>query len=45
MSVKEQFIENAKDGKVLTSLGRPFSIVHQYDRVPEWRKLIEVKYG
>jgi hypothetical protein len=30
---------------VTTSKGTPYYIVHQYDRVPEWRKLIEVKYG
>jgi hypothetical protein len=31
--------------KVTTSFGYEFTIVHQYDRVPEWRKLIEAKYG
>lgn len=31
-------------GVVLTSLGEPFCIVHQYDRVPEWKKFIEQKY-
>ena len=30
---------------VTTSTGTPFTIVHQYDRVPEWRKIIEAKYG
>jgi hypothetical protein len=34
-----------KDGKVLTSLGRPFSIVHQYDRVPEWKQFVAKKYN
>jgi hypothetical protein len=34
-----------KDDIVTTSKGTPYYIVHQYDRVPEWRKLIEVKYG
>ena len=34
-----------KDGEVTTSTGLPFTIVHQYDRVPEWRKIIEAKYG
>lgn len=29
---------------VCTSKGVPFSIVHQYDRVPEWKKIIEKKY-
>ena len=33
------------DGKVTTSDGKEFTIVHQYDRVPEWRKVIEAKYG
>jgi hypothetical protein len=30
---------------VCTSDGRPHVIVHQYDRVPEWRKIIEAKYA
>jgi hypothetical protein len=34
-----------KDGKVLTSLGHPFSIVHQYDRVPEWKQFVMEKYN
>jgi hypothetical protein len=29
---------------VCTSDGKPFSIVHQYDRVPEWKEIIEKKY-
>jgi hypothetical protein len=33
------------DGKVCTSTGNVFTIVHQYDRVPEWRKIIEANYG
>lgn len=33
------------DGKVVTSLGKEFTIVHQYDRVPEWRAIIEKTYG
>jgi hypothetical protein len=33
-----------EDGIVKTSTGVPFAIVHQYDRVPEWRKIIEDKY-
>jgi len=32
------------DDMVCTSDGTPFSIVHQYDRVPEWKTLIEKKY-
>ena len=34
-----------EDGKVWTSHGHEFTIVHQYDRVPEWRKVIEKTYG
>ena len=30
---------------VVTSEGEPFTIVHQYDRVPEWKKIVEAKYG
>jgi len=30
--------------KVLTSQGIEYTIVHQYDRVPEWKKVIEAKY-
>ncbi len=33
------------DGEVCTSKGIPFTIVHQYDRVPEWKKAIEEKYA
>ena len=32
------------DGEVLTSKGKPFCIVHQYDRVPEWKKFVMDKY-
>tara|TARA_B100001093_G_scaffold82221_2_gene73608 strand:- start:389 stop:1228 length:840 start_codon:yes stop_codon:yes gene_type:complete len=31
-------------GIVKTSNGKPFTIVHQYDRVPAWRHLIQMKY-
>jgi hypothetical protein len=34
-----------EDGKVWTSHGHEFTIVHQYDRVPGWRKVIEKTYG
>jgi hypothetical protein len=34
-----------KDGVVLTSKGDQFAIVHQYDRVPEWKEFVRVKYG
>jgi len=32
-------------GVVSTSEGTPFCIVHQYDRLPEWKKIIEEKYA
>ena len=31
--------------KVVTSEGIEYTIVHQYDRVPEWKKIIEEKYN
>lgn len=34
-----------EDGVVKTSFGETFCIVHQYDRVPEWKKFVEKKYG
>jgi hypothetical protein len=30
--------------EVVTSNGKPFTIVHQYDRTP-WKHVIEAKYG
>jgi hypothetical protein len=33
-----------EDDKVVTSTGIEYTIVHQYDRVPEWKKIIEAKY-
>jgi hypothetical protein len=33
-----------KDGIVLNQDNNPFPIVHQYDRVPEWKKYIQEKY-
>jgi hypothetical protein len=30
--------------KVVTSEGIKYTIVHQYDRVPDWKKVIEAKY-
>ena len=33
------------NGVVETFDSRPFYIVHQYDRVPEWKKYIAEKYG
>lgn len=30
---------------VCTSVGTPYSIVHQYDRIPQWKKIIEEKYA
>jgi hypothetical protein len=34
-----------KDGIVTTSTGKEFYIVHQYDRVPDIRKVIEEKFA
>jgi len=31
-------------GKVKTSTGKPFAIVHQYDRVPAWRHILQMEY-
>ncbi len=31
-------------GIVKTSLDRPFAIVHQYDRVPQWKEHVKQKY-
>jgi len=33
-----------EDGIVKTSLGKTFAIVHQYDRLPEWKEFIKQKY-
>ena len=33
------------DNKVCTSSSVPFAIVHQYDRVPEWKEIIEKTYA
>jgi len=33
------------NGKVLTANGNEFVIVHQYDRVPEWKKFVRKKYN
>lgn len=33
------------DNTVCNSAGEPFVIVHQYDRVPEWKNIIEKKYA
>jgi hypothetical protein len=34
-----------KSGNVVTSTGKVFTIVHQYDRIPEWKKIIEETYN
>jgi hypothetical protein len=42
---KLTYAEPAWDGKhVLNSKGVPFTIVHQYDRVPEWKDVIDKEY-
>jgi hypothetical protein len=33
------------NGVVMTHDRYVFPIVHQYDRVPEWKKFVEQKYG
>ena len=33
------------DDIVTTSTGIPFTSVHQYDRIPNWKKILEAKYG
>ena len=33
-----------KDGLVCTQYGHPFYLVHQYDRVPEWKAMIDERY-
>lgn len=33
-----------QDGMICTEHGTPFYLVHQYDRVPEWKTLIEETY-
>lgn len=33
------------NGKVVTSQGKVFTIAHQYDRIPEWKKIIEDTYN
>lgn len=32
------------DGRVVTSTGKEYTIVHQYDRCPEWKPIIEAQY-
>jgi hypothetical protein len=34
-----------EDGLIVNSSGKPFVIVHQYDRVPEWMEYFSKKYG
>lgn len=36
---------SAEDGKVYTAKGDLFTVVHQYDRNPTWKKAIEARYG
>lgn len=33
-----------ENGKVVTSTGKEFTIVHQYDRIPQWKDIIEKQY-
>jgi hypothetical protein len=44
----DRLVENSPiivDNMVCTSKGSPFALVHQYDRVPELKKIIEEKYN
>lgn len=34
-----------KDGLICTEHGDPYYLVHQYDRVPEWKSMIDAKYA
>jgi hypothetical protein len=34
-----------ENGKVVNSEGKPFVIVHQYDRIPQWMEYFSKKYG
>jgi hypothetical protein len=34
-----------EDGIITTSTGIPFTLVHQYDRVPNWKEIIEKIYS
>ena len=48
MQIKDRFVGPDLEfinGQVCTENGVPFCIVHQYDRVPEWKKVILEKYG
>jgi len=38
-------IPKLENNKIVTSTGKEFTIVHQYDRVPSWRKILEEKYN
>jgi hypothetical protein len=40
-----ELLPKLENDKVVTSTGIEYTIVHQYDRVPEWKKVIEAKYG
>lgn len=41
-SKQPKFLE---DGTVTNADGEPYAIVHQYDRIPKLKKLVEKKYG
>jgi hypothetical protein len=36
---------NLEGDRIVTSRGAQYTVVHQYDRVPNWRRVIEEKYG
>lgn len=38
-------VPTMRDGIIYTSTEKPFCIVHQYDRVPEWKEMVSKKFG
>ncbi len=42
--ILESDIPMMKDGLVCTAAGDPYYLVHQYDRVPDWKAIIDDKY-
>ena len=43
--IEKQEIPIIKNGRVISSLGDEFYLIHQYDRVPELDKLIKARYA
>jgi len=34
-----------KDGEACTTAGKVHAVLHQYDRVPEWKATVEKRFG